>query len=94
MDLVAPSINGCLNPRALALHIAIGNAMPLESRARIDALPTAEPALADWPESEVVDAILAATTVEARLYLAKAYALCCEAKLAPEGRERGTGTAP
>ena len=72
--LIAPTLNGCDSPQALELLVAIGDSMPERYRARIPLDESSVPIrpLKNWSTDDFIDAVLAASTTEARLSLAQA----------------------
>jgi hypothetical protein len=75
--LLAPTFKGCEPPLAMELLVALGAAMPERYRPCITTheISVRLRPLATWTTDELVAGVLAATTTEARLYLAKALAL-------------------
>lgn len=75
--MLAPTFKGCEAPLAMELLVALGAAMPERYRPNISTykLSVRLRPLTTWTMDELVAGVLAATTTEARLYLAKALAL-------------------
>ena len=69
-----PVFRGCEVELAMELLVALADSMPERYRVRIfsDPLSVRLRALPDWSTEELVASVLAATTTEARLYLAQA----------------------
>ena len=76
-SLLAPTLHGSGPQPALELLVAIGYSMPEQYRARFatDGLPVTLRPLTTWSTDEIAEAVLSATTTEARLCLAKALSL-------------------
>jgi hypothetical protein len=79
----------------MELLVALGAAMPERYRPdiRADEISVRLRPLATWTTDELVAGVLAATTTEARLYLAKALAFSCDWRtaLSIDFLERGVG---
>ena len=76
-SLLASTLKGSGPHRALELLVAIGYSMPEKYRARFatDELRVTVRPLTAWSTDEMAEAVLSATTTEARLCLAKALSL-------------------
>jgi hypothetical protein len=76
MHTLAPIFRGCRPAEAWELLLALGHSMPTEYRTRLslDPFPSPRP-LVQWSAETLVAGVLAASTTEARLYLAKCVSL-------------------
>ena len=74
VHLIGPIFRGCDVEPAMELLVALADSMPERYRTRIllEPVPVRLRALPDWTTEELVASVLAATTTEARLYLAQA----------------------
>jgi hypothetical protein len=76
IHLLGPSVQGCKAPEAWELLLALSHSMPVADRSRfsLEEFPTPT-ALGEWSNEKIVAGVLAATSTEARIYLAKCVSL-------------------
>jgi hypothetical protein len=77
MSVVGSMLQGCKAEPAMELLVALADSMPERYRDRFasEPLPTRLHAPSDWSTEDLVTSVLAATTTEARLYLAHVLAV-------------------
>jgi len=76
IHMLGTTFHGCQPAQAWELLLALGHSMPETYRTRLslDAFPTPRP-LVRWSSDMLIAGVIAASTTEARLYLAKSVSL-------------------